>query len=384
MCQAKDEGGIRCASHARTALAAAQKTGDNRKITIAEDDYFVCSAGLKELKDSNDPRYDAYKAMRETRVAIAKTAASDAQAALARQSANLLNEANRNEHAYATAENNIVNLFEPGATFSYKGREFTSVVSDKPRVGTGGGEGKTDIYVKAVDADGNEEEIKISYKKENADSYENWVSAARAEATFGENWKSVVTEAIEKNQEKFLSAKKYDRRLRSSKSASKGGAYTLGYAFDIRSNSRNLSVQLDNLTHEQEKEIYSGATLPESKKNCVVNGSVVEDSGVATHMLVSDTAKTPQEAIDSLVSMDDYVSSHRGQLHMAFKAVNYYYYENKGEASRPLAVTVNWEKNKHGRMVNTLDTSNPLSVSSTEALAKIRSLTNRNIVRTKK
>lgn len=378
MCQAKDEGGIRCPSHARAALATAKKTGDSRKIAIAEDDYFVCSAGLKELKDSNDPRYEGYKSMRENRVAIAKTAAAEAQAALELQAANAKTAATRSEHAYAQAENHIVTLFAPGATFHYKGREFTSVESDKPRVATSGGEGKTDIYVKAVDSDGNEEEIKISYKKENADSYENWVSAARAEATFGENWKSVVGEAIEKNKDKFLSAKKYDRRLRSSKSSSKGGAYTLGYAFDIRSNSRNLSVQLDNLSHEQEKEIYSGATLPESKKNCMVNGVMVKDSGVATHMLVSDNAKTPQEAIDSLVSMDDYVSSHRGQLHMAFKAVNYYYYENKGEASRPLAVTVNWEKNKHGRMVNTLDLSNPLAVSSTEALAKIRSLTERD------
>lgn len=375
MCQAKDEGGIRCPSHAKTALNAAKKSGDVKKIAIAEDDYFVCTAGLKELKDANDPRYEGYKTMRENRVAIAKGAAAEAKAALARKAASAKDAAVRSEHAYAKAENHIVTLFAPGATFNYKGREFTSVVSDKPRVVIGGGEGKTDIYVKAVDADGNEEEIKISYKKENADSYENWVSPARARATFGENWQSVVTEAIEKNKDKFLAAPKYDRRLRSNKSTSKGGAYTLGYAFDIRSNSRNLSVALDNLTHEQEKEIYSGATLPDGKKDCAVDGSVVKNSGVATHMLVSDSATTPQEAIDSLVTMDDYVSTHRGQLHMAFKAVNYYYYENKGEASRPLAVTVNWEKNKRGRMVNKLDFTNPLATNSTEALTKIRQLT---------
>lgn len=384
MCQAKDEGGIRCPSHARAALAVAKKSGDSKKIAIAEDDYFVSTAGLKELQATNDPRYEGYKTMRENRIAIAKTAAAEANAALQNKVVQAQEASQKTAHAYATAENHIVTLFAPGATFNYKGKEFTSVVSDKPRVEKGGGEGKTDIYVKAVDADGNEEEIKISYKKENADSYENWVSAARAEATFGENWRDVVSEAVEKNKEKFTSAKKYDRRKRSAKSNDKGGSYTLGYAFDIRSNERNLSVRLDNLTHEQEKEIYSGATLPAVKKDCVVNGKVVKDSGVATHMLVSDSAKTPQEAIDSLVSMDDYVSSHRGQLHMAFKAVNYYYYENKGEASRPLAVTVNWSKNSRGRMVSTVDTSNPLATNSTEALAKIRSLTKRNVARAKR
>lgn len=374
MCQAKDEGGIRCASHARKALAKAKESGDSKKIAIAEDDYFVCTTGLKELKDANDPRYEAYQTMRENRVAIAKAAKESAETAIQNKALQVQEENTKNAHAYATAENHIVTLFSPGAKFNYLGREFTSVASDKPRVAKGGGEGKTDIYVKAVDADGNEEEIKISYKKENADSYENWVSPARAEATFGSDWKNIVSEAVNKNKDKFTAAMKYDRRKRSNKSTQAGGVYTLGWAFDLRSNPRNLSVRLDNLTEHQEKEIYSGATLPEVKKDCVVNGEVVKNSGVATHMLVSDSAKTPQEAIDSLVSMDDYVKNHRGQLHMAFKAVNYFYKENKGEASRYLAVAVNWTKNEHGRMVKTIDTSNPLATNSTEALANIRSL----------
>lgn len=272
-------------------------------------------------------------------------------------------------HDYATAENHIVELFAPGTEFVYNGTMFTSVVSDKPVVSSGGGEGKTDIYVKAVDALGNVEEIKISYKKENADSYENWVSAARAEATFGANWKEVISASIMSNMESFKNAPKYARKKQKDK---RGGSYVVGYAFDIRNSPRSLSTSLANLTAQQEKEIYSGGTLPELKRNCLVNGAMVENSGVATHMLVSDTSMTAQDAIDNLVLIDDYVKEHKGQLYMAYKAINYRFTEDKADGARPLAIVVNWEKNEHGRMVHTVDYNNPLSTNSTVALNKIR------------
>lgn len=270
---------------------------------------------------------------------------------------------------YSTAENHIVNIFSPGATFLYNGTMFTSVISDKPAVIRGGGEGKTDIYVKAVDVDGNFEEIKISYKKENADSYENWVSAARAEATFGENWKQIISDSIKSNLEAFESAPKYARKKQKEK---RGGSYVVGYAFDIRNSARNLSTPLDNLTDIQEIEIYSGATLPDVKRDSLVGGVVIENSGVATHMLVSNNINTAQDAIDSLVTIEDYVKDHKGQLHLAYKAINYRFTEDKADAARPLAVVVNWEMNEHGRMVHTVDYDNLLVSNSTEALIKIR------------
>lgn len=357
----------RCSNHAVIELNKAKQSGDPSRIIEAEDAYNCSPAGIKALEEANDPRVDAYKALRQRKIDTAK----EVWHAEEEVKSKLIQKQEAEKRDYADAENRIVQLFSPGAQFEYKGRTFISVESAKP-VNDKGGEGKTDIYVRAVDADDNEEEIKISYKKMNADSYENWVTPARAEATFGENWKEVISTAVERNKENFEKATKYARRTRSVKSTHKGGSYVVGYAFDIRKNPRNLSARLDMLTEEQEKEIYSGETLPDVKKHSRVNGRTIQNSGVATHMLVADDLKTPQEAIDSCISMDDYVKEHKGQLHIAFKAVNYYYHEDKGENSRSLAVTVDWKKNSRGRMENKVNFDNPLATNSTVAIKNIK------------
>lgn len=358
----------RCSNHARIELDKALQSGDQHRILEAQDAYNCSPAGIKALEESNDPRVEAYKALRQRKIDAAQEAWCAEEEAQRKLSQKKEIEEKRD---YADAENRIVKLFSPGAQFEYKGRTFISVESAKP-VNDKGGEGKTDIYIRAVDADDNEEEIKISYKKTNADSYENWVTPSRAEATFGENWKDIVSTAVERNRENFEKANKYARRIRSTKSKHKGGSYVVGYAFDIRKNPRNLSARLDMLTTEQEKEIYSGATLPDIKKHSRINGRTVQNSGVATHMLVADNLKTPQEAIDSCVSMDDYVKEHKGQLHIAFKAVNYYYYEDKGENSRTLAVTVDWKKNNRGRMTNKVNFDSLMETNSTMAIRNLK------------
>lgn len=376
MCQSKDQGGIRCSSIARKALEAARKSGDPKRITIAKDKYFITTAGLKELKDSNDPRYEGYKNLREKYITIAKSASKDVKLVTDKKKVTNKKQNTNPKRDYIEAEKSIVTLFSAGATFNYQGKELTSIISAKPQVQSGSGEGKTDVYIKAIDSEEIEHEIKISYKKENADTYENWLKPQRAEVLFGKNWKDLLKEAVEKNREKLIAAKKYSYKLYNKDSTYESNVYTVGYAIDLRSVSRGLSVPLDNLTHTQEKEIYSGATLPEEKRDGKINDQIVKNSGVATHMLVANSFKTPQEAIDSLITMDEYIEKHRGQLHIAFKAINYSYEEDKYSKGRLLIASVNWSSIKHDNMVSTIDSQDPFSIKSDDVVKKIRELRN--------
>ena len=86
-------------------------------------------------------------------------------------------------------ERRMLSYFSKGTEFFYNGRTMKVLESDKPTCSQG--EPKTDIYVLASDGH-NQEEIKISYKKENADFLENKTNAERAEQLFGPNWRVVI------------------------------------------------------------------------------------------------------------------------------------------------------------------------------------------------
>lgn len=79
---------------------------------------------------------------------------------------------------FGDAERRILGFMAAGAGFKFNGEHYIVVLSDKPTCYKG--EPKTDIYILAK-SKVNEIEIKISYKKENADFIENKMSAERAE-----------------------------------------------------------------------------------------------------------------------------------------------------------------------------------------------------------
>ena len=79
---------------------------------------------------------------------------------------------------FGDAERRILSYFSKGTKVIYKNREYEIIEAGKPTCPYG--EPKTDIYV-LVENDFGTEEIKISYKKENADFLENKTNAERAE-----------------------------------------------------------------------------------------------------------------------------------------------------------------------------------------------------------
>lgn len=386
MCQAKSAGGIRCGSHALEAYTKALKSKDAKRIQEAEDDYYCTDKGILELAENNDLKLYYYLEKRLNRIETNKMMYSSRsekeiiesifdsskpnsfehkQKALDVE----LEKIKKGERQYAQSENKIVQLFAPGTKFNYKGKEYTSVMSAKPLVANGKGEGKTDIYILATDSSNSYQEIKISYKQKNADSYENWVSPDRAKAILGDKWKNVMHESISENKNNFISS------FNDSMGANwihKSDSYVLGYAVDIRSQPRKLSSKLD-LSHSQKKEIYSGSGLPKEKRNCSVEGRIIPNSGVANHILIADKVGSAQEAIDSMQSMDEYVKTHKVELYLAYKTVNVHKSKGWDASKRPLAVMMNYYRKDDGKIGVKMLRQDPLGYNSKDSLNNLLS-----------
>ena len=102
---------------------------------------------------------------------------------------------------FGDAERRIVNLFNIGSEVTYNGRNLTIQRAGKPTCSKG--EPKTDIYVATKDHEGEIEEFKISYKKENADFLENKTNAVRAEQLFGDSWEEIIERSTSEIREQL-------------------------------------------------------------------------------------------------------------------------------------------------------------------------------------
>ena len=260
------------------------------------------------------------------------------------QECNLLNTVSENENVsevsvpspknYSKTESAVLSVFPPGEKFVYQGRELTVMRSGKPVVQRGGGEGKTDVYVGAVDSSGDPYELKISIKQSNAEFLENKMGPPRLQAIFGDNY----LERLEPSLRKFADVveNNVDNPI-----TEKG--MCIGYRVDFMSSKkRKLASEID-LSPEEKQDILSGATLPEVKRNSVVSGDVVSGSGVADYMFFGDANEFPsrfssaQEVVDSLVPIGDYARSDECKVYITGSAVNIRP-GGKFEKGRPLAL----------------------------------------------
>lgn len=259
---------------------------------------------------------------------------------------------------FGDAERRILSYFTKGAKVIYKNRECEIVEAGKPTCPYG--EPKTDIYVLVENAF-NTEEIKISYKKENADFLENKTNAERAEQLFGEDWRLVIEESTYAVKEQF------EERARIYKEAfrrTEKGSITLGWKFELLNKpAGDLSGRM-NLTRQQIYDVYAGTNLSEDKKDAFVNGRRVYNSGVADYILVTDYVNSAQDIIDQMIPISEYIEMHPN-IYFACKALNYRTYASKYDGNRPLAVQVDW-KVYDGKLVSDIVYEYPLEKNGTE------------------
>ena len=264
---------------------------------------------------------------------------------------------------FGDAERRILSYFVKGTELSFKGEKWKVKESGKPTCLQG--EPKTDIYV-LLENQNKEEEIKISYKKENADFLENKTNAVRAEQLFGSDWEKIIekstTDISDRFKERVLIYKEKMQRTEK-------GAITLGWKFELlNKQGGDLSGKMA-LSRQQVYDVYAGTNISDDKKNASVNGRVIENSGVADYILVTDSVKSAQEIIDQMMTIDEYISKHP-DIFFACKALNYRTFAEKYDGNRPLAVQVDWSI-EDGKLTPNLIFDKPLQLNGDEMAGRL-------------
>lgn len=260
---------------------------------------------------------------------------------------------------FGEAERKIKALFPINSDFIYRGTHYTVKECGKPTCRAG--EPKTDIYILADDDCGSTVEFKISYKKENADFIENKTNSERAEAIFGENWKDIIIAATKSISDAFdkkhLIFKKKEGRTEE-------GAITLGWKYELLNKSGGELSGIVDLTTEQIIDVYAGTNLPKDKRDALVNGTVIPNSGIATHLLMENNLANSQQVMDDIYTIEEYVSEHP-TVYFACKALNYRTKAKKWDGNRPLSVYVDWSVKK-GKLAYEMVYDNPLLIKGDE------------------
>lgn len=264
---------------------------------------------------------------------------------------------------FGDAERRILALMAVGTEFVFEDKEYKVILSGKPTCQKG--EPKTDIYILAESVS-DKVEIKISYKKENADFIENKMGSERAEQLFGAVWSNVIeqsTTAIkDKFEERILIYKNGLGRVEK-------GSITIGWKFELLNKSGgDLSGKM-LLTDEQVVDVYAGSNLSDDKRNAFVNGNVIENSGIANYILMDESVNSAQEVIDKMMPIKNYGMMHP-EIYFACKALNYRTFAKKWDGNRPLSVQVEWSEIDN-KLVPHIVYDKPLMVGGNEVAGRL-------------
>lgn len=264
---------------------------------------------------------------------------------------------------FGDAERKILAFMVEGTEFIFQEKNYKVVCSGKPTCHKG--EPKTDIYILAESAF-DKAEIKISYKKENADFIENKMSAERAEQLFGENWANIIEQSTTSISNRFEERMLiYKNKFRKTEK----GAITLGWKFElVNKNSGDLSGKMF-LTEEQVIHVYAGENLSDDKRNAMVKGQIINNSGVANYILMDENIHSAQDVIDKMIPIPKYVKMHP-DIYFACKALNYRTFAEKWDGDRPLSVQVYWDADEN-KLVPKLVYNHPLTVNGNEVANRL-------------
>lgn len=271
---------------------------------------------------------------------------------------------------FSDTERRLIDLLKVGAKFKFDGVEYlVSEPSCKPTVGKG--ECKTDVYVQTSSANG-DRVFKISVKQQNADFLENKISHERAVEIFGAQADDVIMRATNSIKDIFLKTPIiYFIR----KGNTNAKSITLGWKFEfVNKPGGRLSSSMP-LTNQQIVDIYSGTSLPDDKKNALINGKEVVNSGIADFILVvnQDKHMTIGDFEKGLMTIEKFVETEKPTIYIACKALNYRAEKDKWDGDRPLSVYVDWYI-KNAKLVGELRFDEPLHHKGNEFGNKVHNL----------
>lgn len=257
---------------------------------------------------------------------------------------------------FSDTERQLIDLLKVGAKFKFDGVEYiVSKPSCKPTVAKG--ECKTDVYVQTASVNG-DKVFKISVKQQNADFLENKMSYERAVELFGLHADDVIMQATNSIKDNFL---KTPIIYFTRKGNTNAKSITLGWKFEFVNKPGGKLSSSMQLTTRQIVDVYSGTSLPEDKKNAIVNGEEIVDSGIADFILVVDQDKniTIGDFEKGLMAIEKFVETEKPTIYFACKALNYRAEKDKWDGDRPLSVYVDWYI-KDAKLVGELRFDEPL------------------------
>ena len=262
---------------------------------------------------------------------------------------------------FVKSEQSIEKLFPKNSNFTFAGKQYRVIISGKPRPKKG--ECKTDIYIKAIDKNNEEIELKISVKQSNADFLENKISYNRAIEIFGKDMLSIIKASLFNLRIVFE-----EDCLVYFSSFGRTRAHTmkLGWKFELMNKLNGEKSGLIIMSDEQKMDVFAGINLPKDKRDCKVDDILIKDSGIANYIIIKDKdVLTQKECLDSLISIEEY--SKNQDIFFACKALNYRFDENKWDGPRPLAVFVEWYLNENNQLTAKLDFEHPFMKNGNES-----------------
>jgi hypothetical protein len=244
-------------------------------------------------------------------------------------------------------EDQILSHFVPGSLIEFEGRSYGIITSDKPFSQDSKGEPKTDIYMLLEDRmSGETREVKITYKSANYQFLENKMSGARFFSIFNKEEQKEILRALPQNERVNR-----EFEITTDKLLEPESKLTLGYRLDIMSSDTTGYMPI-GVSQETMTEILAGDKLDDNKKHGVVNGKVVENSGVANYILIGDDFNSSASVLSNMVAISDYVAKDENRLiSLAPKAVNMIPSRAKHfggdkvkpwDGNRPLAISLKW------------------------------------------
>lgn len=243
--------------------------------------------------------------------------------------------------SFSESERLIRNLLEQHQVIQYENKSYDLILCAKPTVKGGGGEPKTDIYVKAKDQQSKDIiEFKISYKKPNYAFVENKITSTRAHELYGKNWSQEVQSQIKKITEKFLGAPIV---FFNKKGNVEEGSITLGWRYEIEivKHNRALSTVLE---HSVATHVLKNRQGSPKYIDCIVNDKKIKNSGIPNYYLDMkfEDIDDAQYVYDHLQPIDGIIESDVA-YRAAFLAQNYRSHIRRQEGNnRDLAVWINW------------------------------------------
>lgn len=265
---------------------------------------------------------------------------------------------------FSITEEELLKFAQNTKDFVFKGERHNIKFVGKPYPSQG--ECKTDLFIKT-----DKGEFKISIKQSNADFIENKMSYERAIQIFGDKASEIISKSIKSIKSSFDT---HPLICFEKKGRTQAKTIVLGWKFELVNKVNGKKSGLLELSDEQKMNIYSGHLSDESKRNAVVNGEIIEDSGVANFILVTGKIENEplQYFIDKLEPINEFAK--KQSIYFACKALNYRMLEDKWDGNRPLGVFVDWQLNDKKQLSGTIVYDNPLQTKGNAVGENVRSI----------